>query len=148
MQTGGASAGGAPIDLFLYEMLNGVLACMMLMLVIFIGRYQFLEWINHRWTRKRSKLSVSFGVVAAGELVTRGWTFWARHLEALGWPVQWMAQDGWQYTPLVGAGLSCLGALCAVRVLVPDEWGGDNNRGWTVCFCVTAAWTLLIALWR
>jgi hypothetical protein len=117
----------------LFEYLNLATFTLLLYASSVFTWYLAAEWrrgqLNPRdmivnWHRRQGHgVAIALLFMCGGEGMLRMWVWWARYSAREGAVQRWMDSPPWEFFPLFGAMLQCVGLLCCIRVLTPDAWG-------------------------
>lgn len=113
------------------EVLNGVCTLVAVWVMIFFGRYIWLDWREHH-DKFRIAGAVAIFTVFAGQFMLRGTVWIQRHMVN-----NWGLGFNWEaLAPVLALGgfTLILGSLCMVRVFAPEGTGW----GWVVVAGLTS----------
>lgn len=102
------------------EGMNGTLSFLLAFGCIMFLAYISREIKENGFERTRLQGGISIFVLIFGEMISRSWIWWWRHLENSGDSADWMVRSPVLY---IGAGIEILGIICVIRVFAPDKWG-------------------------
>jgi hypothetical protein len=124
--------------------------------VVYCGMVIFFAWfirrmiVAHRppsvwaiWTLPSIKIGWALAVITLGEAINRGLVWWTRHEEInSGWVV-W--DSSFTVIATLAAVLSSWGALCAMRVASPAEYG---ERPWLIVMVIALVFAIVVSYGR